>query len=113
MIPSGNRLSGAVPDPKKGVKKGKKISVLHKKTLELGGLRRCDFVDHRVDREPTHQPLELFRVEGPEFRRVSRPGKMTGLNPLVKEQESISLPEQAFDLGSGSSAEEKEGIRNE
>lgn len=70
-------------------------------------------MDHRVDREPTHQPLELFLGEGPEFRRVSRPGKMTGLNPLVKEQESISLPEQAFDLGSGSSAEEKEGIRNE
>ena len=37
---------------------------------------------------------------------------MTGFHPLIEEQKAIALSEKSFDFGSGSSAEQKQGIGN-
>ena len=37
---------------------------------------------------------------------------MTGFHPLIEEQKAIALSEKSFDYGSGSSAEQKQGIGN-
>lgn len=70
-------------------------------------------MDDGIDGETLHQPPELFRGEVAEFIRGPRPCEPSALDPLVEEEESVAFPYQAFDLGSGPSAEEEEGIGNE
>ena len=38
---------------------------------------------------------------------------MTALDALIQKQEAVSFPEQAFDLGSGATAEQEQGARYE
>ena len=70
-------------------------------------------MDDGVDGKALHQPVELFWRKLPEILRIPGPGEMPAFNALVQKQEAVALPEQAFDLGGRTSAEEEQRIRHE
>ena len=70
-------------------------------------------MDDGVDGEALHQPSELFGRELPEVLGIPRPGEMPAFDALVQKEKTVPFPEQAFDPGSGTSAEQEECIRHE
>ncbi len=72
-----------------------------------------DFPDGSLllDGEAFHEPAELLRRDAPGFGRIARPLEAAALEPLVDEQEAISLPQEPLDAVSAPAAEEKERAR--
>lgn len=70
-------------------------------------------MDDGIDGESLHQPAKLFRGEHPQIPGSPWPGKAAALHPLIKEEEAVTFPEQAFDLRSGLPAEKEQGVRDE
>lgn len=70
------------------------------------------FFDERIDRKTFHQPVKLFQCKLSGLRRITRPGEVTVFYAFGKEKESVPFPEEPFDPGSTSAAEEKQGVRN-
>ena len=58
-----------------------------------------DFPDGSLllDGEAFHEPAELLRRDAPGFGRIARPLEAAALEPLVDEQEAISLPQESLD----------------
>jgi hypothetical protein len=90
--------------------KVKNISVLHKRSGSLFGLRETD---HWIDRETFHQPFELLGVDLFGFFGIARPGKMTAFHTLGKEKESITFPEKSLDLVGAPATEEEKDFGSE
>lgn len=68
--------------------------------------------DEGIDGEALHQPVKLIRCEHSGFRRIAGPGEVSVFHALGKEKESVSLPDEPFDLGGTPATEEKQGVRN-
>lgn len=76
------------------------------------GVERMVFFDERINGKTFHQPVKLFRCKLSGLRRITQPGEVTVFHTLGKEKKSIPFPEEPFDLGSTSAAEEEQGVRN-
>ena len=69
-------------------------------------------VDNGINCKALHEPVKLFSGHGAKVIGITRPGKVTAFNTLIKKQKTITFPKQSLYLGSGSAAKEKECVRN-
>ena len=90
-------------------KHGFKNYVLHK---GLCGFLRIDKLYLRIDAETVHEPFELFVSYGSGFIAGTRPCESTIFHSFDKEQESVTLPDEPFDLIGTPATEKKKGSGN-
>lgn len=54
--------------------------------------------------------MKFFRRDSGGFFLASRPSETSGFNPLIKQTESIPLPDQAFEPVGTASAKKKQDL---
>ena len=67
-------------------------------------------VDNGINCKALHEPVKLFSCYGAKVIGITRPGKVTAFNALIKKQKTITFPEKTFDTICSLTTEQKERI---
>ena len=67
-------------------------------------------VDNGINCKALHEPVKLFSCHGAKVIGITRPGKVTAFNTLIKKQKTITFPEKTFDTICSLTTEQKERI---